>query len=185
MKPKISLLNKVCLTIILTFGICLAANAQKLEKPKIDKIEGDTTWRTSDERIYTKLGWASGDVLYAYALKIRKSYVLALRLESANGPGYFTIGKDNITNIKFTDNSILDLVPANEDDYARKQYFDTGTKTTALVYYHLSGTAIEQLKTKLVAIIRISTSGAANLDFEIKTKNADIIKKEIVLITSK
>lgn len=52
-------------------------------------------------------------------------------------------------------------------------------------YYKLEKDDIETLKTKSVSIIRIATDGTANFDYEIKPKNADVIKKDLELILTK
>ncbi|WDF80973.1 hypothetical protein ACFGVS_04075 [Mucilaginibacter sp. AW1-7] len=177
-------MKKIYLSAILATGIALSASAQKLEKPEIDKIKGDTTWKTSDERIYTQLGFATGRLLYVYAEKIGTSYVLCFRIDNMNGPRVWSIGPANITNIKFTDNSVLDLKPDVGGD-AHVTYGSQADRIINLVYYKLEKDDIETLKTKSVSIIRIATDGAANFDYEIKPKNADLIKKDLELILTK
>jgi len=177
-------MKKIYLTAIIAACLTLSAKAQKLEKPEIDKIKGDTTWKTSDERIYTQLGLVTGRLLYAYMEKIGKSYVLAFRIDNVNGPRIFSIGTENITNIKFTDNSVLDLAPAVGGD-SHVSYNTNATRVIDLIFYNLSKEDIETLQSKSISIIRISTNGAGNFDYEIKPKNSDLLKKELELILTK
>lgn len=177
-------MKKVYLTVLLVGSMVFLAKAQKLEKPEIDKIKGDTTWRTSDERIYTQLGFVTGRLLYVYAQKIGTSYLLCFRIDNVNGPHVWSIDENNITNIKFTDNSVLDLKPEVGGD-ARVTYGSQADRVINLVYYRLEKDDIETLKAKSVSIIRISTNGAGNLDYEIKPKNSDLIKKDLELILAK
>ena len=177
-------MKKFYLTLMLSVGLATAVLAQKLEKPEIDKIKGDTTWKTSDERIYTQLGFATGRLLYVYMQKIGTSYVLCFRIDNMNGPRVWSVGPANITNIKFTDNSVLDLKPDAGGD-ARVTYGSQADRVINLVYYRLENEDIEILKTKSVSIIRIATDGAANFDYEIKPKNSDLIKKDLELILTK
>ncbi len=169
---------------MLAAWIAISANAQKLEKPDIDKIKGDTSWKTSEERIYTQLGFGSGRLLYVYAEKIDKSYVLCFKIDNMNGPRIWSVGPANITNIKFTDNSVLDLKPEVGGD-AHVSYNSQADRVINLVYYKLEKEDIETLKAKSVSIIRISTDGAGNFDYDIKPKNADLIKKDLDLILTK
>jgi len=178
-------MKKIYLSAILAAGIALSASAQKLEKPIIDKIKGDTVWKTSEERLYTKAGLLSAEVLHVFVEKVTGAYVLHFRLEIVNGVRVFSVGPDNIVNIKFTDNSVLDLKPLNSEKFAKRDYYDNGTKAEAIVYFELSKTDIEILKSKSVSIVRISTNGAGNLDYEIKPKNSDLIKKDLELILTK
>ncbi|MDN3579801.1 hypothetical protein [Mucilaginibacter flavus] len=174
-------MKKVYLTALLAAGIAISANAQKLEKPEIDKIKGDTTWKTSDERIYTQLGLASGRLLYVYAEKIGQSYILCFRIDNMNGPRVWSVGAADITNIKFTDNSVLDLKPEVGGE-ARVSYNSQADRVINLIFYKLDKEDIETLRTKSVSVIRIATDGAGNFDYEIKPKNADLIKKDLDLI---
>jgi hypothetical protein len=177
-------MKKVHLTLMLLAGLTTSVLAQKLEKPEIDKIKSDTTWRTSDERIYTQLGLVTGRLLYVYTQKIGKSYVLAFRLDNVNGPRVFSIGPADITNIKFTDNSVLDLSPTVGGD-PHVSYNTEANRVITLIYYDLAKEDIETLKTKSISIIRIATEGAGNFDYEIKPKNSNLVKKDLELILTK
>ncbi|WP_184543336.1 hypothetical protein [Mucilaginibacter sp. FT3.2] len=177
-------MKKAYLTIILLACIAASVSAQKLEKPNIDKIKGDTTWQTSDERIYTQLGLVTARLLYTHMEKIGKSYVLVLKIDNMNGPRIFSIGAENITNIKFTDNSVINLSPTVGGD-SHVTYNTEANRIINLVFYSLEKEDIETLRTKSISIVRIATTGAANFDYEIKPKNADLIKKELDLILTK
>lgn len=166
--------------IAIAAGFALSARAQKLQKPNIDKISGDTTLSTSEERIFTKVGLGPSQILYAYVSKSKGIHTLVLKMDNNNGVYIYHVTPNDVTNIKFTDGSVLNINPginSNSDDKSTS----VGHRSILSVYYALSTKDIAQLKAKPISYIRIATS-AAPMDYEIKEKNGDIIKNELALL---
>ncbi len=163
--------------------LCLYAKAQKLEKPIIDKIKGDTTWATSEERIFTKMGFGDSDILYIYTQKIGDTYTLCFKIDRNNGINVYTISPENITNIKFTDGSVLDLQPTASGP-SEVNFHSHGSRSFGLIFYGLTKDQLKELQSKTISVVRINSS-RGNFDYEIKPKNADLVKKSLDIITTK
>ncbi|WP_074487658.1 hypothetical protein [Mucilaginibacter polytrichastri] len=177
---------------ITALSIYSTAKAQKLEKPSIDKMTGDTTFKTTAERIYTSISWSGGetDILYSYAAKVKGDKFLILHINITNGKhsSVFAINKGSKTYLKLFDGSIIEMQPGT-NEISEGQVFPGGlglnpnTRGDAYPIFELSPNLIDKLKSSEIKMIRIETSNG-NMDFELKDKNSKVIAKEIELIES-
>lgn len=167
---------------IISFTIMLAAlsaQAQKLEKPAIDKITGDTTLETKEEPLQSKLS-LSLHLIGCSVLKGGGVYLLYFHLKEA-GKWHFGIEAGDSAIIKFTNGKLLRLNPVGEHN--SKIMFDaTPVFTDASFPYGISGDDIEQLKNNKIAVIRINTSDGS-FDYDISNARSEIVKKQLELIT--
>ena len=164
-------------------ALSFSASAQKLEKPKIDKIKGDTTWSTSEERLYTHIGFGSSDILYQKIEKIAGVYTLVFKIDRNNGTNFYGVRAEDITNIKFSDSCVLNLQPTVSGP-SDVNLHSNGHRSIGLVFYALNQEQLVKLSTKAISFIRIS-SDKGDFDYEIKGKNSELIKNSIELITKK
>ena len=72
---------------LFVFGILFMTfnlSAQKLQKPQIDKISGDTSWLTSSEKIFAKASFSGtvGEQLYVSAGKVKDIYLLLFSIQT-------------------------------------------------------------------------------------------------------
>ena len=173
----------IALMAVLAFN----ANAQKLEKPMIDKLTGDTTWETSQEKISSNMQMMSlsQENLYLSSAKIpHVGYCLTFKILNANGITVFSINKGNRVYLKLSDKTIDTLI--NNLDVISETDVKSSSNVvgTAYVLVILNKDNRDRLKSATVELIRFETS-KGNFDYEIKPKNSAIINKEIGLIESK
>ncbi|MES2062548.1 MAG: hypothetical protein V4456_11550 [Bacteroidota bacterium] len=181
-------MKKSYLTAVLLCLLALTVNAQKLLPPKIDKMTGDTTLKTSEERIFTSLSWTGGetDILYTYAAKYKGSKFLVFHINVTNGKrsSVFAVSKGSKAFLKIANGSIIELT-AGTSEISESQVFSgtfgANTRGDAYPIFELTKELEEKFKGVSVVMVRIETTNG-NMDFEIKEKKATIISKEIELI---
>jgi len=168
-------------------ALAMSSLAQKMQKPIIDKITGDTTWRTSRERICTKTNFLGSDILFTYALKTKATTLLAFSLINGQGPIIFSINEGNKAILKLKDGKIITLTSlvsrTSDIDFAMIGGIDASSSSN-LAFYKIDNDAITVLKNGKIAVIRIETS-KGNFDYEIKDRNSEIIGKSLALIIGK
>lgn len=155
----------------------ITADAQKLERPRIDKITGDTTFETKEEVLANPFTMVR-HYLGSGILKGSGNYVLYFHLKEGGDAPYYVLQGFKAT-IKFTDGKLIQLT-AVADEYS--SYKPVVTEST--ISYHLTDSDLEALKSGKISVIRVETSGAP-LDFDIKDNKADMIKKQLELISKK
>jgi len=171
--------------------ICLLpfiVNAQKLLKPDIDKLSGDTIWSTSKEKLYAHGNFltAQGEAVECSVMRLErsKSKVLILNPQTLNQSGRFGISRGQKAYLKLSDNTNVTL-ESSTDDFGGGQNNYTGgialRSRSAVGYYDLSDADIKSLKSATLVFLRIETS-AGNFDCDIKPKNAELLRKQITLI---
>lgn len=180
-------MKKLCLIITLISPFMLSA--QKLLKPSIDKLTNDTTWATSEEKLYfdgnflTQQGQAVTFQLNRYS---RSKGVLSLVLipQSLNIGEYLSIARGQKAYLKFTDNSIIVLNAAvNDEGNAQFNVIDhqRNQSSSAKNYYDFNYHTAQLLKTKTLAFLRIETADG-DMDCDIRAKNARKLQKAVMLI---
>ncbi|TWR26412.1 hypothetical protein FPZ43_14705 [Mucilaginibacter pallidiroseus] len=160
--------------------------AQKLLKPAVDKITGDTTWNTSKEKLYIHgnylTGQAEGVITWVKVNKLGKA--LILNPQTTNQRSVFMLTKDDKAYLKLSDNTTITLVCAT-NDIGRSGAFLAGdnviTNGSAFGIYDLTPEDIEKLSTTALTFLRIESS-SGNFDCEIKSKNAEMFKKQFALV---
>ena len=98
--------------LLITILYCpILASAQKLLKPDIDRVSGDTAWTTSKEKLYVHLNFLTqqGEGLECYVTKKGKSIALILMPQTMNEQSVFTITDGQKAYLKFKDNSSVVL----------------------------------------------------------------------------
>jgi hypothetical protein len=174
--------------LITIFFLPIIVSAQKLLKPGVDKISGDTSWSTSVEKLYFHGNFltAQGDAVTFQLIKFSNtnSEVFVLSPQSLNMGEELSIVKNQKAYLKFSDNTIIILTSSTNDDGNSKYSIiahNAVQRSSASGYYNLSNSDIAKLKTTSLVFLRIETS-EGNFDCDIKPKNAGILKKAIVLI---
>ena len=173
---KLSML--ICLIGLVYQGFC-----QKLEKPVIDKITGDTTISTSKERLVTNVNLVSSDVLYIRLVKSKGKYFANFQIYK-NSPVIFSVNKGDKAIIKLTDNSLVTLYSVDDllsDNRVTSYGSNILNDTKGSMFYLLQPADIEALKKTGVSVVRLETS-KVNFDYDVKPKNADLIIKSLQLI---
>jgi len=155
----------------------LLSNAQKLEKPIIDKFSGDTTQFTNENTLTNKF-----DLIVNYlscrAMKVNTLYEIGFHILKGS-TGYYAIHKGDKCYIKFDNGDIITLF--SSDDYSSNtRYSSYGSSYESTPWFVLKQDDIDKLKNGKVTTIRIVTT-VAPFDYDIKDKNSEIIKKELSL----
>jgi len=159
--------------------LAFKVEAQKLQKPVIDKITGDTTQETKEEPLQSKLS-LSLHLIGCSIFKGRGEYLLYFHLKEG-GKWHFGTEEGDQAIIKFTNGKLIQLNPVGEHN--SKIMFDaTPVFTDASFPYGINNDDIDQLKNNKIAVIRINTSSGA-FDYEISDARSEIIKKQLELIT--
>jgi len=156
--------------------LCLAVKAQKLEKPHIDKITGDTTFSTKDEVLSNKFS-LNFDYLSCNVTKSKKYTFLGFHLMKGITV-LFTVRKTDSLVVKFEDGSLLH-VPSGINQHSQLAH-QSGANSEAFLEFSLTEEQINKLKTNQIAVIRIETSEVP-FDYEVSNSKAEIIKKELSL----
>lgn len=161
--------------------------AQKMDKPRIDKITNDTTFFTTTEKVAGGNGAfsLSNEDIQVYASKL-KGDIFLHTIVGLNVSFYkrFHAASGNVVIIKLADNSIINL-PNIADVIAERK--GGGTLATGRMCWtgelsmHASKDDIDKILSSVVTVIRVQTD-EGNLDFDIKPKGSDIIKKSLTLI---
>lgn len=153
--------------------------AQKLEKPVIDKITGETTLQTQEQTLANKMTWV-GHYLGCNITKFRGHYLLYLHLKESTD-GYYDIKKDYTATIKFTDGKLLTITSA----FDRESSFIHGAYPLVAecnAVYYLDKETISALMSGKIAFVRLATT-SGDFDYEISNGKAELIKKQLELIT--
>ncbi|TWI95921.1 hypothetical protein JN11_04196 [Mucilaginibacter frigoritolerans] len=154
------------------------AGAQKLQKPVIDKITGDTTLETKEEPMQSKLSLSTH--LIGCSIMKGKGIYLCFHLREGFVEWDFYVSAGDKAIIKFADGKLIELDAAFED-HSSIHYDATPIFTAAYFYYSLNGGDIDQLKNNKIAVIRINTS-MGNFDYDISDGKSEIVKKQLELI---
>ena len=170
------------LILILWFPALL--NAQKLEKQIIDHISGDTSVSTKKEAVFSRTLMADVLAIKLVKIKLAKTNSISYSLEFEITKEYghlFSVKSGSLVSIKFTDGSVI-TIPAAFDGYFDIKHAGGESYYSGSAWYNLDGKNLSELKSKEISFIRIETS-EATFDYEIKKKNADVVKKHLELIT--
>jgi len=158
------------------------AKAQKLEKPRIDKITGDTTFSTKTEVLSNPFALIQ-HALTVDVLKTKNFTLLCFHLKDALDI-YYSVFKGDGATIKFADGKLLNINAAAD---AHSSVLGSGGTLTYVgndVYYDLTDQDIALLKSDKIAVIRINTTKGP-FDYDIKNGKSEIIKKQLELIIKK
>jgi len=179
---KLLLIACLCLPII--------ASAQKLNKPKVDPITGDTSLTTTKEKLYLQGNYLTGKAeaveFWLSKLSKYKSTALFLYPQTLNMDRTIMITKDQKVFLKLSDNSTITVTSMTNDIGDFKAFYAGDyliTKGAAIAAYLISDADLEKLKTTPLTFLRIETS-SGNFDCEIKPKQAETLKKAVNLFTA-
>jgi hypothetical protein len=158
-----------------------AVNAQKLEKPMIDKISGDITLSTK-EQVLSNPFTIPGHYLAGYIIKGKGYCELCFHLKDGLDIDYYVLkGYKGV--IKFTDGKLLEINALFDKDSSPIP--DASPPVTqSFLSFDLTNEDITALENGKVSVIRIMTSQGA-FDYEIKDGKSEIIKKQLELITKR
>lgn len=171
-------------TVLIIFMLLpFVVSAQKLLKPSIDKLNGDTVWSTSKEKLYLHgnylTGQGEGVVCWVRSYKGSKS--LVLNIQTTNQKNYPTMVAGSKASFKLADNSIVTLTCSNND------YSMSGSSVaiagSAYGMYDIAAEDISKLTTGNLVFLRVETT-TGNFDCDIKPKNAEMFKKQFLLIAN-
>ncbi|HVW98606.1 MAG TPA: hypothetical protein VHA56_21745 [Mucilaginibacter sp.] len=161
--------------------ITLSASAQKLEKPDIDKISGDTTY-TVKEQMLANPFQVRGHYLGGNMVKGKRYYMIRFHVKEGLGD-YYSVYKGDKAVIKFADGTIINIF-ATFDEHASMTGSGLAEMSESFLYYDLTDDDVKYLTEKKLAVVRIITSKDF-YDFEIKDKHADVIQKQMLLLAGK
>lgn len=170
---------------LITFGLLFLTinlTAQKLEKPNIDKISGDTIWRTSSEKIFAKVSFSGtvGEQLYVSAVKVKDTYFLFFSIQTGK-ISIFSIDEGQKIYIKLKNDNLVTLtnIKSKVSKYSNESY---GSNSTG--YYQITNEEMDKLISENVQFIRIEYS-AGTFEYDIKDKFSEKIKNDVLLIKQK
>lgn len=179
-------MKKNLLAILLLIFICFYANAQKLEKPIVDKITGDTTLATKSEVLQNKFSivtdYLSCNIIKFSPVKIKGFYNISfkvmkgLNMVVSSEPGNKAI-------FKLKDGRLIE-VSTKLQSYSSYDPSQAGGILTLNILYELTDEDVINLKSLPIAVIRLETSKGP-FDYELSGSKAEIIKKQLDLVTKK
>jgi len=173
-------LSKIILTTLALVVLSNQCKAQKMEKPITDKFTGSTSISTTLERIYATASPVTTGVNVAVK-KIDDNYILAVNIVIVNGESFYSIDKDNMLSLKLADNTVLNLADAVATTSVEK-LMGYNRRSESIIFYTLSKDDMTKLMTSNVTAVRVATS-KGDFDYDIASKYADLIKKEIALFS--
>lgn len=171
------------ITILVSILVFLAnvAMAQKLEKPRIDLITGDTTLQTSQEVLTNKFSLVT-DYLASRVIYLNKRYIVDFHIIKGISIIFSTHPGDKCI-LKLNSGKLLTLTTqlTQMSEFKQSTY---GASAEGDAWFDLTNDDIESIKSGRIAVIRIETS-AAPFDYEISDKKSELIKKQIELIQNR
>jgi hypothetical protein len=178
------------LILVISAIISFDTKAQKLLKPEVDKLTGDTTWRTSDEVVFAKFSFGGANqTVSVQGLKIASSYVLSVTVVSPSTNPYYALDGGKIF-FKLVDKTIITLTAAKggmssqAGTDAKALGMGTLNEGTKLFsYYNVTKEDLLKLKASPLEFIRVESSKGP-LDFEVKKKQ-ETLSKVCDLLASK
>ena len=173
-------MKKYILAAVMVLG-ALAARAQKLDKPRIHKISGDTTLLTK-EQVLANPFTIPGHYLAGNIMKGKDYYLLSFHLKDGMDIQYSVLSGDKAI-VKFTDGKLLEI-KAIGDTYSSLISYANPAVSESFLAFDLTDSDVEELKNRKVAVIRINTS-MGPFDYDIKDGKSEIIKKQLELISKK
>lgn len=167
---------KFLTTTFLCFFMATVTMAQKKLKMDIDKETGDTTYSTSDKKIYTKPG--SKNAIYDYlktsVYKSKNGFLLTLSIQTGR-TSVFTIDDGSATTIQLLDGNTVTLYSINNQ---RSKITRTAYGCFIFAFYRLEPSAIRKLKASGISTIRVQSS-IGPLDYEIKEKQSGELGEQL------
>ena len=152
-------------------------NAQKKLKFDVDKTTGDTTWRTSEERLYVKAGAKGSIAEYIKSTVYKKDNFFMLGFEIQTGrTSVFSIERDQSATITLQNGEEI-VVNSLQNQSSKASHMGYGSFIFA--FYELTSNDIKLLKSSPVSSIRVHSS-TGNMDYEIKEKFSEIIKDQVL-----
>lgn len=173
-------------------GICLLAapfivQAQKMDKPQIDKITNDTTFFTTTEKVAGNKGSLSSSAEDIEAYLSYKNGIINLHLKvelTTMDHNFFRVSSGNKVLIKLADNTVVTLSNIADEHAVREGVGPRITGRlcwTADVACNLGKEDISRMSSSVIKVIRVEADGQ-NLDFDVKQKGSDIITNMFLLI---
>lgn len=169
---------KTTLTVLL-FTIATITYGQKLQKPLIDKITGDTTIATSTERIFSKASFTGtvGEQVATTIFKARGKYFLALNIQTAK-TSIFSIDSDHKAYLKLSDGVVVTLNSIGDD---LSKYTSVSYGSSGKAVYELSKDQLKDLQTNSVTFARVEYSDGT-FEYDIKPKQGELLKQQASLM---
>ncbi len=169
---------------IITALIAIAAfsvKAQKLEKPVIDKISGDTTWLAKEQTLANPFT-IPGHFLAGNIVKGKNYWAIYFHLRDGLDIHYY-VSKGDKAIIKFADGKLLEILSIFNAHSSIIPYA-TPPVAESFLGFDLPEEAISALENGKISVIRIQTS-KGDFDYDIKDSKSEIIKKQLELIAKK
>jgi hypothetical protein len=159
----------------------LNAKAQKLEKPKIDKITGAFTI-SAKEQVLANPFTLPGHYLAGQIVRGPNYWAIYFHLKDGMDI-YYSVLKGDKAIIKFTDGKLLEVSSAFDAQSSIIPYA-TPPVAESFLAFELTDEDVAALVNGKIAVIRINTS-QGDFDYAIKDRRSEIIKKQLELITKK
>jgi hypothetical protein len=169
--------------VIIVACLPILASAQKLVKPDVDKLTGDTTYKTSFEDISDNNTVRGTDELSCSAMVKNNKYALFFYIYSGNTKSsLFSIHKGSSLTVKLVNDSTITLWSLTDRTSTPLKVSPHRNACSGL--YILSTDEISALKNNPITDIKIKTSNGV-LDYELKDKKSLSISKQITLLTNR
>jgi hypothetical protein len=175
------------LSILFILIMPIIASAQKMAKPQIDKSTNDTTFFTTTEKIARNKGALSpyAEDIESYMSTKKGVMILHLKIELTTEDHHrFEVSPGNPVWFKLADNSIINF---SNISYVQASREGVGPRITgrlcwtAEVAVNVVKGDISKISSSAVKVISVQTN-QKNIDFDVKEKYNDVIKKAFVLI---
>jgi hypothetical protein len=152
------------------------ANAQKKLKYDIIKETGDTLFRSSEERIYTKAGTkpAIGEYLKTTVYKSKNGFSLCFSIQTGR-TNIFTISKSTAATIQLEDGT---AVTVYSKTFNQSKNSVMGYGCYMFAFYDLPYAARQKLQSSNIKTITLQAS-VGEMYYEIKGKFGDTIAQQI------
>lgn len=162
---------KVILFVLFSFFFYSQVSGQKKLKYDITS-RGDTSFHTSQERLYVKSGAPKSvsEQLSVTGYRTNGSYMLMFFIQTGR-TSVFSIGQGSLAELKFDDGTSLTLSSISGSE----------SRTSSMAYgsfmyvsYRIGTNALQQLKGSKISSIKINTSNGY-MNYELKPKMASVI----------
>lgn len=155
----------------------IAAFAQELDSPIIDKFTNDTTYSTSGAFVANDNN--SGEYLMVYFSRIRNDYFLNLRMQVAGGNhNVFNVNNGGKILVKLEDNTVVNLANnSNVQASSSKGYW------FANLVIPFSEDDRKKMSGSNFTAIRVMADNQ-NFDFGITAKEGLVMEKMLLIITT-
>jgi hypothetical protein len=169
------------LLLLLISGLVFTAGAQKRLKTDVDKTTGDTTYSTSEERLYSKSGStrSASEILKSTAYRTGDYIRLSFYIKTGR-TSIFTIPSGSPAEITLADGNRVSFYTRTEN---QSRTLSSEYGSFAYVFFRINPAELRMLQNADVVSIRIQSS-VGWMIYDLKSKQGDVLRKQLIRVTN-